>query len=257
MVLTSVSAFVKLSRSVRPTGVGHTSGCTNFGFVRLFRETRCPFASTRRSARGTSRRFFGSATLSSEGSPLPRESGTRRPLGSAAFVASAAAHTAGSQEQTDGSALGLTKRPSLRANGRKRLILRDAVGVSLAIRSLVARAARTATHPRASRNRGTSTRGATVTSVTVRLLRTLNQGREASCRRRFRSRGTGSWRWRGGGQAVLVRAVKTRGCAKPQCTFESASADSPVSFVWTGQVSPSGKGEGCAGPYRAVELRRR
>lgn len=33
-----VSAFVTLRRSVRPAGVGHTSGCTNFGFVRLSSE---------------------------------------------------------------------------------------------------------------------------------------------------------------------------------------------------------------------------
>jgi hypothetical protein len=31
-----VSAFVKLRRSVRPAGVGHTSGCTNFGLCASF-----------------------------------------------------------------------------------------------------------------------------------------------------------------------------------------------------------------------------
>lgn len=61
-------------------------------------------------------------------------------------------------------------------------------------------------------------------------------------------------RWRSGGSRLRR---EDEGLCQTLVHIESASADSPVSIVWTGQDSPSGKGEGCAEPNHAVELRRR
>lgn len=84
----------------------------------------------------------------------------------------------------------------------------------------------------------------------------VKPGREASAQSTSVTFVAGSWCWRGGDQAVLVRAVKTRGCAKPQRTSDRLRLILR-SACCTGQVSPSGKGEGSAGPNRAVELGRR
>lgn len=59
-------------------------------------------------------------------------------------------------------------------------------------------------------------------------------------------------RWRSGGSRPRR---EDEGSCQTLVHIESASADSPVSIVWTGQVSPSGKGEGYAEPNRVVELR--
>ena len=94
-------------------------------------------------------------------------------------------------------------------------------------------------------------------SATVRLF-----GRKSKQRgqRRFNSGWNAFWnlvleRWRPGGSRPF--AVKTRGSAKPQCTSSRTRPILRPANPWVGQVSPSGKGEGCAEPYRAVELCRR